>query len=266
MWPKSAVLWSGGKDSTAMLHLLKFKCGLDFPVVQYREPKFRERYAYSDKLIKEWRLEMYDYPAGRFALADGPDVETGEMRFDMLKYMQWGKNAIILSLGTERPKDGEEYLCGLSDFLLRPTGTFNWPWTGVFIGTKHTDTDLIKGKVPLQLDIRYADGSPMSLYPMRDWTDKDIFTYLEDNGVTPDPTRYIKVGDTWQNNPDKSLNADFYPACFNCVNRHESEYVHCPKLDARISNISHLVPYEDMVFKDLGFKPIWNKDEPETGV
>ena len=81
-WPKSAIFWSGGKDSTAMLHLLKFECGIDLPVVQFREPAFRERYVYSDKLIHEWNLEVYDYPPMKVALADGPDVNTGEMRFD----------------------------------------------------------------------------------------------------------------------------------------------------------------------------------------
>ena len=257
-WPNASVLWSGGKDSTAMLHVLLHYCGLDLPVIQYREPKFRERYAYSDRLIKEWGLTVYDYPPTRVAIADGPDVETGIMRFDMLKYYQWGHTAVVMSLGTERPKQGEKFLCGVTDFLQRPTGNFNWPWESVYIGTKYSDTDLIKGHVPLALDIRAVPGGPMNLYPMRDWTDRDIFAYLEDEGVTPDPTRYIKTESGWTNNSDKSLNADFYPVCFNCVDRHAGPHVDCPKLNARISNISHLAPYEDIVFPDLGFRPIWN--------
>ncbi len=255
------VLWSGGKDSTALLHLIKFGAGIDLPVIQYREPKFRERYAYSDRLIKEWKLEVYDYAPSKIAIADGPDVETGELRLDFIKYYQWGQGtAVCLSLGTERPKEGEDFLCGVTDVLQRPTGTFNWPWGAVYIGTKYSDTDLIKGHVPLAVDIRYAENSPMSLYPMRDWTDENIFQYLEDNAVQPDPTRYVKDYHKWKNNPDKSLNADFYPICFNCVNRHEGKYVDCPKLKAKISNISHLAPYEDLVNEDLGFRPVtWSK-------
>jgi hypothetical protein len=261
-WPRSVVLWSGGKDSTALLHLIRFKAGIDIPVIQYREPKFRERYAYSDKLIKDWNLEVYDYPPAKVAITDGPDVETGEIRFDMLKYYKWGKNSVVMSLGTERPKLGENFLCGVDDFLQRPTGTFNWPWGAVYIGTKYSDTDLIKGHVPPAMDIRYAEGSPVSLYAMRDWSDKDIFDYLEENGIEPDPTRNIKVDGTWVNNPDKSLNADFYPVCFNCVNRHGDKHAYCPKLNATISNISHLAPYEDVVIPDLGFKPVkWDKKE-----
>jgi len=267
-WPRSVVFWSGGKDSTALLHLIKFRAGLDIPVVQFREPKFRERYAYSDKLIKDWKLEVHDYPPLRVALADGPDVNTGEVRFDLLKYFQWGQKCMVMSLGTERPKEGEEFLCGLNDFLFCPTGTFNWPWGAVWIGTKDTDTDLIKGQVAVKSHIRYADGSPVSLYPLRDWTDQDVYNYLELSGVEPDPTRYVKklqihtMAEQWQNNPDKSLNADFYPVCLNCVDRHQGQYVDCPKLKAKINNISHLAPYEDIVIDDLGFRPVdWKKNK-----
>ena len=259
-WPRAVVLWSGGKDSTALLHLIRYGAEIDIPVIQYRQPKFRERYAYSDYLIKEWNLEVYEYPPMKVALADGPDVNTGDVRFDMLHYFQWGRNCVVLSLGTETPKPDEKFLCGVTDFLQRPTGTFNWPWGAVFIGTKYEDTDLIKGHVPLAQDIRIVDGAPVSLYPMRDWTDDEIFWYLEDSGIEPDPTRYIKENGQWKNNPDKSLNADFYPACFNCVNRHLDRHVYCPKLNATITNISDMAPYEDVVIPDLGFRPVeWKK-------
>jgi 3'-phosphoadenosine 5'-phosphosulfate sulfotransferase (PAPS reductase)/FAD synthetase len=269
-WPKAAVLWSGGKDSTALLHVLKFKAGIDVPVIQYREPKLRERYAYSDKLVKEWGLEMYDYPPTRVAVADGPDVETGEMRFDMLKYYQWGSTAVVMSLGTERPTKQEiesgKYLCGVTDFLHRPTGTFNFPWEAVFIGTKGHDTDLIKGEIPLAMDVRAIDGAPVNLYPLKDWSDGDVYRYLESESVEVDPTRYVKRDGEWGNNPNKSLNADFYPICFNCVDRHQGRHVHCPKLAATVSNVSHHAPYEDMVFPDLGFKPIWNTTANDAGL
>lgn len=259
-WSNAVVFWSGGKDSTALLHLLKFRAGIDLPVCQFREPKFRERYAYSDKLIADWNLTVYDYPPSKVALTDGPDVVTGEVRHDLLKYFQWGKNCMVMSLGTEKPKEGEKFMCGLNEHLGRPTGTFNFPWAAVYIGTKDTDEDLIKGKVSVTSHIRYTEGSPVSLYPLRDWTDEDIYNYLELSGVEADPTRYIKVEGKWGNNPEKSMNADFVPVCLNCVDRHQGKYVDCPKLKAKISNISHLAPYEDIVIDDLGFKPVdWTK-------
>jgi hypothetical protein len=257
-WPKSVILWSGGKDSTALLHFLKFQCGITLPCIQFREPHFRDRYEYSDKLIKLWDLEVYDYAPCKLALTDGIDINTGEIRFDLLKYHQWGSKAVVLTLGTERPIGDEKYICGV-EFLGRPTGTFNFPWQSVFIGTKNCDIDLIKGNIAPSTDIRYAEGSPISLYLMREWSDDDIYNYLEESGVMPDEDRYEKVDGKWDNKKDKSKNAEYIPTCLNCIDRHGERSAYCPKLKATISNMSHMAPYEDMVFEDLGFNPVWNK-------
>lgn len=242
-----------------MLHLLKFGAGIDVPVIQYREPAFRERYVYSDKLIKDWNLEVYDYLPSKYSISDGPNLDgNGGVRFDLLKYYQWGQNCMVLSLGTERPVGDEKFICGL-DYLARPKGGIDWPWQAVWIGTKNCDTDLIKGDVPLSMDIRYVDGAPISLYIMRDWTDDDIWEYLEEAGVTPDLDRYEKVDGKWGNKKDKSKNADFIPTCLNCIDRHSKDkFAWCPKLQATITNMSDMAPYEDIVIPDLGFKPAWD--------
>lgn len=257
------VLWSGGKDSTAMLHLLRFKLGVKLPCVQWREPRFRHRYAHSDLLAREWDLTLYDYAPGRIAIQDGYDIETGQPRFDFLKYYQWGHHsALVLSLGTEAPTETEiaedRYLCGLADVLQRPCGSFNWPWDSAFHGQKSADVDLIKGSVPLMQDVRRTPDSPTQLFPMRHWTDDDIFDYLEAESVPMDPTRYDRASGKWGHKQDKSHNADYYPICWNCVNRHLSSPVYCPKLRSEVNNIAHLAPYEDNSIPEQGFQPTWN--------
>jgi uncharacterized protein len=125
------VLWSGGKDSTAMLHLIRHEVGAKLPCVQWREPRFRSRYAHSDRLAAEWDLEVYDWTPLAYALTDGYDIETGQPRFDFVKcYEMAPRKVMFLCLGTEEPKAEElasgRYLCGL-DALRRPTGTFSLP-------------------------------------------------------------------------------------------------------------------------------------------
>ena len=259
-WPNSVVLWSGGKDSTVMLHLMRFKAAIELPVIQFREPKFRERYAYSDQLIKDWELEIHEYPPFKVELTQGRDQVTGDPRFDILKSFSWGGGRLIMSLGTERPTEQQllnnRYLCGLTDVLQRPTGTFNWPWTGMYVGTKSSDLDLLKGQIPLSMDVRHVDGCPLSIYPLRSWSDKDVFDYMEREGIPPDPTRYEKDFHDWGNKADKSLNADYYPVCFNCIDRSQGPHVDCPKLlNSKVSNISHLAPYADIAIPDLGVRP-----------
>ena len=85
------VLWSGGKDSTAMLHLIRYEVGANLPVIQWREPRFRSRYAFSDRLANAWDLEMYDYAPMDYMLTDGFDIETGAPRFDFVKFYQFGQ-------------------------------------------------------------------------------------------------------------------------------------------------------------------------------
>ena len=255
------VLWSGGKDSTAMLHLIREEVGAKLPVVQWREPRFRTRYAHSDRLAAEWDLEMYDWTPRAYLLTDGHDIETGRPRFDFVKCYEMAPNKVMfLCLGTEEPQPEElasgRYLCGL-DALNRPTGTFNFPWDAAFHGQKSADVDLIKGQVPLAVDALVQPGVPTQFYPMRHWSDADVWAYLEAAGVPNDDTRYEKVDGVWQHKKDKSANSDYYPVCWNCVNRHLGDTVYCPKNQCETNNISHLAPYVDLTSEAQGFRPTW---------
>lgn len=255
------VLWSGGKDSTAMLHLIRHKAGAKLPVIQWREPRFRHRYAYSDKLAQQWDLEMYDYAPLGYALTDGYDIETGIPRLDFIKLYQIGAKSLALCLGTEEPQPEElasgRYLCGL-DALKRPTGTFSFPWDAAFHGQKSADVDLIKGQVPLAQDALVQVGVPTQYYPMRHWSDADVWNYLEAEGVPNDETRYEKADGVWRHRKDKSANSDYYPVCWNCVNRHLGGTVWCPKNQCETNNISHLAPYIDLRSEAQGFRPTWS--------
>ncbi|CAD7770753.1 MAG: Phosphoadenosine phosphosulfate reductase [Candidatus Methanoperedenaceae archaeon GB50] len=57
---KIATAWSGGKDSTTVLHLIKQEFGkVIIPVVFIdTSVKFPEIYAFRDKLAKEWNLNL----------------------------------------------------------------------------------------------------------------------------------------------------------------------------------------------------------------
>ena len=263
------IFWSGGKDSTAMLHLTLFKVGCTLPVVQFREPRFRSRYAHSDLLADRWDLEVYDYAPISHSLADGMDIDTGEPRFDFVKHYQvapadsrypTGK-IMSLCLGTEHPSADEvssdRFLCG-KDALDRPTGTFNFPWDLIFHGQKSCDVDLIKGEVPLAQDLLVQANAPTQAYPMRFWSDQEIWQYLESENVPNDHTRYAKIDGAWSHKKDKTSNSDYYPICLNCVNRHLGPVVDCPKHKCTTSNVSHTAPYIDLQSQAQGFRPTWS--------
>lgn len=56
-----ALAWTGGKDSTTTLHLLKDLCGGQVPIPILNidtSVKFKEIYEFRDRLAREWQLDL----------------------------------------------------------------------------------------------------------------------------------------------------------------------------------------------------------------
>jgi hypothetical protein len=85
------------------------------------------------------------------------------------------------------------------------------------------------------------------MFPLRDWTHADIWEYIESNNVPYDSDRYEKIDGIWGEKVDKLHNVDYVHACTRCINRNPKspKFVHCPKLNMTIENISSLVPWAD---------------------
>ena len=136
----------------------------------------------------------------------------------------------------------ERFLCSKSDVLLKPVGNFNVPWDAVIVGHKDSDTDPLQGSLKLHLDQKQTIGCPTMVFPLRDWTDADIWEYSEEYGVPIHLDRYEKIDGKWGEKVDRSLNPDWFPACSRCINAGGSEYVHCPKIGGMINNIGKQLP------------------------
>ena len=234
-----AVLCSFGKDSVAMLHLLR-SCGHNFPVVFHREPFFPEKYRYANRLIDEWNLTVYDYPPSRCELQEG----GGEV--EVLNYYDLANGeTMALPTGVRPPVVGSKpssFICGYKDLLCKPKGTMQHRWDVLFHGHKSSDVDPVLGAVPLKVDVAHNARCAAAAYPLRHWTDADVWAYLETHGVPIHEERYEKVGGTWREREDKTLNPDYFPACTACMKKGGGE-VYCPKIDLQVSNIAEKLPW-----------------------
>lgn len=227
----AAILCSFGKDSTALLHLIRevlppneMAChSYPIPVIYHRTPYFPAKHEFADSVIRSWSLEIYDYPP----LTCG--VKCKADRLELVARYPFGVSALDLPLNTEPPLPRREFVCGLQ-WLLRPTLLgLEWPWQTIFIGHKSSDVDPYEGQLPLKHDAALVGGVSL-VFPLRHWTDDDVWQYINDNHVPYDKRRY-GTEDTW-------LNPDHVHACTACIDPRETALeVLCPKTGRMTPNM-----------------------------
>lgn len=234
---KPVFMCSFGKDSMVLLHLLQ---GRQIPVLFHRDPWWPEKYAFADRIIAKYQLEVHDYAPSAMTLWEGKEI----MAFTSHYQVGYHPEAILqVPKNIVEPEVGGRFLCGLKDVLKRPTGAFNYPWDCAIVGHKSSDQDQIAGKIPLNCDIKQGAGiTPDLAFPLRNWTDKDIWDYIEEQGVEVQDDRYdAQNRKEW---PDKRFNSDYAHVCIACCDRRSPALsVVCPKTGYEVSCVAGMVPY-----------------------
>lgn len=238
-----AMMVSFGKDSMVMLHMM-LALDIRLPIIFHRDPWFAHKYEFAERIIREWGLTVFDWRPLRV------QMQLGKAVLAFCNEYQVGPQGQLLGLPKniqpfdQAPK-GTKWLCGRYDILGQPCGTFNYPWDAVFIGHKSSDSDQIMGAVPLKCDVAQNHNAPDFVFPLRTWTDEDIWDYVEQKDVPLQADRYDI--DLRQEKPDKTNNSDYWPACTRCIDRRSPDkFVACPKLGGlMVRSIAEEVPYTE---------------------
>lgn len=247
---RPAVLFSGGKDSIVLLHLISQRMGVKTPVVLYKEPFFVGKYTFALGVLDSWGLTAYDYPPVGVSLWHGKGIVAFTNHYQVGTDSQGRVLTLDVPKNIAEPQEGRPYLCGLNDILRRPLARFECPWDLFFCGHKSSDEDQIAGKVPLNADVNFATHSPSMAFPLRDWTDDDVWDYIEEFNLPVDMDRYDATNrKEWE---DKTRNSDYFHCCIRCIDRREGKSVICPKLGMEVMNISEQVPYQESRFNYFG--------------
>lgn len=200
-----AVLWSTGKDSTAMLSLIRtaFFGKIPIPVVHLDTGhKFPEIYEFRDKLAKEWGFNLIVWK-NEEALSKGMSPKVGKfeccnaLKTEALKQVlrKYKFDALIMSIRRD-----EHYIRNMERFFSPRDKEFNWH----FIRPK-TKEELKEGDAPfVSLQDTEMSGwglfasdfgpdcSHVRVHPILSWSEVDVWRYIEREKLPINPLYYAR--------------------------------------------------------------------------
>jgi hypothetical protein len=125
---------------------------------------------------------------------------------------------------------------------MRPCGTFDFPWDLGLVAHKSSDIDPVLGPVPLTVDVRVNPGACDYAFPLRYFTDADVWEYHRRFRVPVNKKRY-NVNNGYQEHHDITYNNDYHYACTLCMDTDSPPMVLCPKYGYEVPNISSQLHY-----------------------
>ncbi len=198
-----AVLWSTGKDSTAMLSLMKntFFGKVPFPVVHLDTgKKFREMYEFRKKISEEWNLDLI-IGKNEKALIKGISPERNghfrccnALKTEALKIVlkEHGFDALIMSIRRD-----EHVMRNIERFFSPRDSNFEWhivrPKTREEMGVPFESLQ------PVELWDLYQtefgdECSHVRVHPILHWTELDVWKYIQKEGVPVNPLYLSRKG------------------------------------------------------------------------
>lgn len=232
---RPAAMLSFGKDSMVMAHLIRGGSNA-FPidVIYHRDPWFPHKNLFADSVINSWGMTVHDFPPMTTGVKVKPDM------LELVSRYSFGIREIDIPKNVCAPEDypRRDYICGLNDWIKRPKAfVMDYPWDTVFIGHRSADVDPFEGHVPLKVD-EYIGGGVRIVFPLRNWTDAEVWNYIAHEHIPVQDTRYkdrVDVDDKWHSN-------DYTHACTACIDpRVTSPTVFCPKLKRDVPNHGAIV-------------------------
>ena len=190
-YPRLGMLWSMGKDSTALLWLVRkaFLGRVPFPVLHLDTSyKFPEIYAFRERLAREWSLDLVVW-RNQAALADGMGPDRGDkftccnaLKTTALKQAiaELGFDALLL--GIRRDEHGVR---AKERYFSPRTHDFTWN-----VGSQPPELWDLYASV--------ADAAHDRIHPILHMTELDIWRYTAREGIPVNPLYFSNGGQRYR--------------------------------------------------------------------
>ena len=195
------ILFSGGKDSTVLVYLVKQACmgEVPFPVVHIdTEKKFKEVYEFRDKLVKDWNLNLR-VAKNMVALTHGINFDYGrEKCCHLLKTVplmeaiqSWGYDAVLVGIRRD-----EHSIRNKEHYFSPRDKEFKWNYAkekkGGDSGLESLQDPEFFGWDIFSTD--FKDANHVRVHPMLHWTEQDVWEYIKMKGIEVNPLYFAKNG------------------------------------------------------------------------
>ncbi|MFC1504391.1 sulfate adenylyltransferase subunit CysD [Spirochaetota bacterium] len=184
---KVALLWSMGKDSTVLLHLIRkaFIGTVPFPVVHIDTGyKFKEIYKFRDRYAKKWKLDMIiakNTEAQKENIS--PDKGTLEcctaLKTDALKMCIAEYSFKALYLAIRRDEHG---IRAKERFFSPRDKDFTWDYM-------HQPPELWD-----QYKTKTNTNEHLRVHPLLSWTESDVWEYMKKENIPAISLYFSKNG------------------------------------------------------------------------
>ena len=236
------ILCSFGKDSLLLLWMIRSWALPAIPVIFFDLPWFPRKRAFAYRMIAEWELEVHRPAPVGFSIC------SSNGKSEVVYHYKIGQQTLQMPLGQQSLTLRPDWLCGLQTLLRGPFGTQEWPWDIAFCGHKSSDQDPLRGNVPLQCDIHQMANACHLAYPLRDFTDEDIWLCHQAYEIPENTLRYGSRLEPKPEDTENFWNEDYLPYCNKCFDPNEEEFVTCPKTGLQITNIHHSLAKSEASF------------------
>lgn len=215
-----ALLVSFGKDSMVLLHLLR---SFKLPVICHIPPYHPERWMFAREMAAKMKLSVFSYPPEWVALKEHNDKHYVASGYTAGK----GEIRVIY----QRIEHSPEGICGLHDVLRQPKGTMLNQWDLMICAQKDGDPGTGGEMMKMESTLHQTASGVDTLFPMRDWTEQDIYRYTLSNSIPIHRDRYTVDVDNgvFSERQNHSYNPDVATGCFACLMPGDG-CVECPRI------------------------------------